>query len=136
MVFGSFSKKRFPDSDSRIKAPRPQIAFQGDTNTGEAVVNHGGGRGAARSPSSRALLSLGCDSVWEGGLESRSLFLSRPTASPVLLPAILSFPICGVDTGRSRPSGPREVDPPQPEGRGRTVHFHVTAQIWRSSGEG
>lgn len=80
MVFGSFSKERFPDARSHHQSSRPQIAFQEDTNTVETLINHGRGRGSLVQQghwSSRALLALGWDGVWEGGLEGQALVLSR-----------------------------------------------------------
>lgn len=60
MVFGSFSKERFPDARSHHQSSRPQIAFQEDTNTVETLINHGRGRGSLVQQghwSSRALLA-------------------------------------------------------------------------------
>lgn len=60
MVFGSFSKERFPDAGFHHQSSRPQIAFQEDTNTVETLINHGGDGGALAQlghSSSRALLA-------------------------------------------------------------------------------
>lgn len=73
MVFGSFSKERFPDAGFHHQSSRPQIAFQEDTNTIETLINHGRGGGALEQQGHRSS-SPSCSSlagVWEGSLEGR-----------------------------------------------------------------
>lgn len=45
MVWGLFSKEKFPDTRFHNQSSHPQIAFQED-NTVATLVNHGEGSGA------------------------------------------------------------------------------------------
>lgn len=113
MVFGSFSKERFPDAGFHHQSSRSQIAFQEDTNTAEALINHGGAGAPWRSKVTGAAGPLGCDGLWEGGLEGRGLVLSCPLRCALMRPGsleALSGPCTAPSASRTQSPGHRGTE--------------------------